>query len=411
MAELKKALAYKYKEMKAAVADKDKEVKTAEAAAKKLEKEVETLTGAAEKAAGELAKAKKSRDDLSEELKRAQEAAKSGAGALEALVRQLEKELADAGQVALVGGDGVGAGVERNTAGRVGFFLPQCDVEEIFAALDKNGDGSITQAEMIRGLKRHPWAASKLGMPSQIRQEDGTRNSYQLAFGSMDSDESKTIDLDELLMYCGHRRRGQASGPSSSEGLSAQIAAAKVKVKALIHTKVVKRTCAELKASCFDTWSLTRELAIETKSQNNRHAALVSRLRRRSELRDLGRAFDLLGAFTLEARRMVHAEKALSIRSARRVLGRYLDFWDQHRIMSSQVATLAGRDAEIVTLRSELSAVKAAHAPCDSQIQDLTGNVASLKQELEALRKTQQGLQVLHRAGDSLYAPPLLNKG
>ena len=92
----------------------------------------------------------------------------------------------------------------------------------------------------------------------------------------------------------------------------------------------------ELKASCFDAWSQTRELALETKSQDSRHAALVSRLRRRSELRDLGRAFDMLGAFTLEARRMVRAEKALSIRSARRVLERYLELWDQHRNMSNQ---------------------------------------------------------------------------
>ena len=75
---------------------------------------------------------------------------------------------------------------------------------------------------------------------------------------------------------------------------------------------------------------------METKSQDSRHAALVSRLRRRSELRDLGRAFDMLGAFTLEARRMVRAEKALSIRSARRVLERYLELWDQHRNMSNQ---------------------------------------------------------------------------
>jgi len=101
--------------------------------------------------------------------------------------------------------------------GRIsGFFLPRRDVEKIFAALDKNGDGSITQAEMIRGLKQHPWAASKLGMPSHIRQEDQTRSCYQLAFGSMDSDESKTIELDELLAFCGHGRSQDISEMSDS---------------------------------------------------------------------------------------------------------------------------------------------------------------------------------------------------
>jgi len=118
-------------------------------------------------------------------------------------------------QLALLGAPKGVDGGERNTRGHGGFFLPKRDVEEIFAALDQNGDGSITQAEMIRGLKQHPWAASKLGMPSHIRQEDQTRNRYQLAFGSMDSDESKTIELDELLAYCGHGRRGEPAAPSS----------------------------------------------------------------------------------------------------------------------------------------------------------------------------------------------------
>ena len=119
-------------------------------------------------------------------------------------------------QLALLGAPKGVDGGERNTRGHGGFFLPKRDVEEIFAALDQNGDGSITQAEMIRGLKQHPWAASKLGMPSHIRQEDQTRNRYQLAFGSMDSDESKTIELDELLAFCGHGRSQDISEMSDS---------------------------------------------------------------------------------------------------------------------------------------------------------------------------------------------------
>ena len=34
---------------------------------------------------------------------------------------------------------------------------------EIFAALDRNGDGLISHAEFIHGLKDNPWAAAKLG--------------------------------------------------------------------------------------------------------------------------------------------------------------------------------------------------------------------------------------------------------
>jgi hypothetical protein len=64
---------------------------------KKLEKEVGALTAATGKASAELAKAKKSRDDLAE-LKKAGAAAKNCAGTLEAKIRQLEKDLAEAGK-------------------------------------------------------------------------------------------------------------------------------------------------------------------------------------------------------------------------------------------------------------------------------------------------------------------------
>ena len=57
------------------------------------------------------------------------------------------------------------------------------EITEIFKILDKNGDGSITHAEFIVGLKKNAWVAEKLGMPSHVRQEDGTRESYQLSFG------------------------------------------------------------------------------------------------------------------------------------------------------------------------------------------------------------------------------------
>eukprot|EP00960_Hanusia_phi_P022564 667515-Hanusia_phi.AAC.1 len=41
-------------------------------------------------------------------------------------------------------------------------------------------------------------------MPTDVRAEDGTRDSYQLTFGRIDNDGSKTIDLTELLGFYGH---------------------------------------------------------------------------------------------------------------------------------------------------------------------------------------------------------------
>ena len=105
-----------------------------------------------------------------------------------------------------------------------------------------------------------------------------------------------------------------------------------------LHIKVINRNCDLLMASCFDVWSQTCEQAFEAKSKDNMHAAFVSRNRRRSELREMGRAFMMLLSVTLEARRMARSVKALSVRHARSVLGRYFDTWDQHRIMLTKQA-------------------------------------------------------------------------
>ena len=43
-----------------------------------------------------------------------------------------------------------------SSASSNGFYLPQDEVYEIFAALDANGDGEITHAEFIKGLKSNP---------------------------------------------------------------------------------------------------------------------------------------------------------------------------------------------------------------------------------------------------------------
>jgi Ca2+-binding EF-hand superfamily protein len=86
------------------------------------------------------------------------------------------------------------------------------ELKRIFDVLDINRDGSITHAEFLRGLKKNDWIAKKLGnivcsfrrffifkfvragLPADVRQEDGSRDSYQLAFGQMDNDDSKTIE-------------------------------------------------------------------------------------------------------------------------------------------------------------------------------------------------------------------------
>jgi Tfp pilus assembly protein PilF/Ca2+-binding EF-hand superfamily protein len=83
------------------------------------------------------------------------------------------------------------------------------EIKEIFATLDRNGDGDITHAEFITGMKKNPWVATKLGMPTNVRQEDGTRESYQLSFGKIDNDNSKSIQFSELCRFFGYYEDGE----------------------------------------------------------------------------------------------------------------------------------------------------------------------------------------------------------
>ena len=54
------------------------------------------------------------------------------------------------------------------------------DIVDMFTALDVNGDGRISQSELIKGLKKNPSLAQMLGMPVDIKQEDGTREVHFL---------------------------------------------------------------------------------------------------------------------------------------------------------------------------------------------------------------------------------------
>jgi len=80
------------------------------------------------------------------------------------------------------------------------------ELAEIFKALDRNNDGRISHAEFITGLKRNPSIAERLGLPAHIQQEDGTRDTYQLFFGKIDLDDSKSLEFSELCRFYGVQR-------------------------------------------------------------------------------------------------------------------------------------------------------------------------------------------------------------
>jgi hypothetical protein len=111
------------------------------------------------------------------------------------------------------GGKDVGGGGDHEKKRKLTFL----EIKEIFATLDKNGDGDITHAEFITGMKKNPWVATKLGMPTNVRQEDGTRESYQLSFGKIDNDNSKSIQFSELCRFFGYYEDGQLVSDCSEQ--------------------------------------------------------------------------------------------------------------------------------------------------------------------------------------------------
>ena len=115
------------------------------------------------------------------------------------------------------------------------FCLPEQEAHEIFAVLDRNGDGVIPHAELIRGLRENAQLSSKLGMPSHIRAEDGTRTAYQLAFGMMDTDDSKTISVDELLEFCGQGRNVSSKASAASAAATPATSCTGVRIGARVR--------------------------------------------------------------------------------------------------------------------------------------------------------------------------------
>lgn len=74
-------------------------------------------------------------------------------------------------------------------------------VRALFERLDVNGDGNISKVEMIKALKTDPEAAALLELPRHIRQEDGTRDSFEARFQAMDRNDSRSLDWNEFWSY------------------------------------------------------------------------------------------------------------------------------------------------------------------------------------------------------------------
>jgi hypothetical protein len=71
----------------------------------------------------------------------------------------------------------------------------------IFRKIDVNGNGEISPSEFIKALRKDEGLANGLGLPNKIRQEDESRNFFAYAFAEIDTDDSKSISMEEFLAY------------------------------------------------------------------------------------------------------------------------------------------------------------------------------------------------------------------
>ena len=87
--------------------------------------------------------------------------------------------------------------------------------------IDANGDGVLSRAEVIKACRASERVRTLLGLPKNIRQEDGTRDSFEVVFQKFDADDSKSITLDEFSSrLLKSTTSPQAPVPTPSQGMA-----------------------------------------------------------------------------------------------------------------------------------------------------------------------------------------------
>lgn len=74
-------------------------------------------------------------------------------------------------------------------------------VRAAFKMIDKNNDGTLSRIEVIKALRTQEKVSELLKLPHVIRQEDGTRDNFEVVFQAIDRDDSKSISMSEFEDY------------------------------------------------------------------------------------------------------------------------------------------------------------------------------------------------------------------
>lgn len=78
-------------------------------------------------------------------------------------------------------------------------------LRDIFDRCDINKDGLVNKRELIKTCRQDSEIAKFFDVPSDIRQEDGSRNKLEEVFQSIDTDGDREIRWAELLAYYRHQ--------------------------------------------------------------------------------------------------------------------------------------------------------------------------------------------------------------
>ena len=96
----------------------------------------------------------------------------------------------------------------------------QTFADELFGALDRNGDGEVDVRECILAVRKNRGdAAARLGLlGGRVRQEDGSRDAFEVVFQAIDKDGSRTISRSELRVWAASVRE-LALGAGTGAGM------------------------------------------------------------------------------------------------------------------------------------------------------------------------------------------------
>ena len=98
------------------------------------------------------------------------------------------------------------------------------DIKGVFEALDRNDDGSISRAELIRATRMDTDLREKLGLPSVV--DDKDQNEFERVYQAMDVDGSKGVTFEEFAHFARRLSRGTehisdfGQGPNQSAMLA-----------------------------------------------------------------------------------------------------------------------------------------------------------------------------------------------